>query len=316
MSRNANSRSVSAFFWLLITLAISPLASADDAISVNQVLQENNTYRGFINVWYNQEEDKTYFVINKNLGDFIYQTSLPQGLGSNDIGLDRGQLGETRLTHFKRAGDSIMLVQKNTEYQALSNNTREVDAMAESFANAILWRLPLLDHDESYWLVDASDFLVQDTHDIADRLKSRKQGSFRLDKSKSAVSGDSYKSFPDNTELQVWLTFTGSEPGKYVRQAAIDPKNISLTVRHSFVRLPDAGYEPLAFHPKSGYFSYSYQDYAQPINAKLTQQLIPRHRLAKVEPSAKRSKAQKPIVYYIDSGVPEPVRSALIEGAM
>lgn len=316
MSRHANSRYLKAMLWLLVTLVTSPFASADDAITVNQVLQESNTHRGFINVWYNQNKDKTYFVIDKNLGDFIYQTSLPQGLGSNDIGLDRGQLGETRLSYFKRAGGSIMLVQKNTEYQALSDNKREVDAMAESFANAILWRLPLVDQDESYWLVDASDFLVQDTHDIADRLKSRKQGSFRLDKSKSAVSGDSYKSFPDNTELQVWLTFTGSEPGKFVRQAAIDPKNVSLTVRHSFVRLPDDNYEPLAFHPKSGYFSYSYQDYAQPINAKLTQQLIPRHRLAKVDPSAPRSKAKKPIVYYIDSGVPEPVRSALIEGAM
>ncbi len=305
-----------ALYPLLFLLCLPATAMADkETLSLESVLSEPGLKQGFVHVWYQAEKDKSYLVVPKDIGDFIYQTSLPHGLGSNDVGLDRGQLGSTRLVSFQPAGNSVLMVQHNTDYRALSDNPMEIKAIADSFANAILWRFPLKDQNDNYWLLDASEFLLQDTHDVVDRLKARKQGSFKLDKSRSAVAGEYFKSFPNNTELEAWLTFVGSEPGRFVRQVAIDPKNVSLRIRHSLVKLPEPGYEPLKYHPKSGYFAYSFADYAQPVNQPITQQYIPRHRLEKKDPEAEMSEAVEPIIYYLDPGVPEPVRSALLEGA-
>ncbi|BDX05685.1 zinc-dependent metalloprotease [Planctobacterium marinum] len=303
------------FYLLTLSLLAAPLQAEEKSKTLSAMTSYSDVKAGFIDVWYEPEEDKTYFRVPRQLGDFIYQTSLSHGLGSNDIGLDRGQLGDTRLVSFLRSGNKLLMQQKNTQYRATSDNPVEKKAIEDSFANAILWQFPLLDSDEEYWLVDASEFLLRDTHEVVDRLKGRKQGSFKLDLSRSSVDADSYKSFPHNTELEARLTFIGNAPGKYVRQVAIDPKNVSLRIRHSFVKLPEPGYEPLQYHSLSGYFDYSFQDYGKPINESLTQQWIPRHRLAKKTPGAEMSEAVEPIVYYLDAGVPEPVRSALLDGA-
>lgn len=300
---------------LLLVFSVYVLASNALADTVAGVKDKSDLLSGYIDLWYDDDNGKTWFVVDKDLGEFIYQTSLSHGLGSNDIGLDRGQLGTTRLVEFQRVGDKVMLLQKNTEYRARSDNPREVKAIEDSFANAIVWQFPLADHNDEQWLLDASDFLLRDTHEVVDRLKSRKQGAFKFDKSRSAAMSDSYRSFPLNTELEARLTFTGREPGQYVRQVAIDPKNVSLKIRHSFVKLPEPGYEPLEYHPNSGYFAYSFQDYGQPIDEPVTVKWIPRHRLKKKNPDADVSEAVKPIVYYLDDGVPEPVRSALLDGA-
>ena len=295
---------------------ITPLATvASENTTIASVKQQENLLNGFIDVQYDEQQGKTYLLVPKHLGEHIYQTSLTHGLGSNDIGLDRGQLGETRLVEFKRVGNKVMLLQKNTNWRADTDNAQEIQAIHDSFANSIVWQFPLVDGDDNSWLLDASDFLLRDTHEVVDRLKGRKQGNFSLDKSRSNVDPQSYRSFPFNTELEAWLTFSGNNPGNFVRQVAIDPKSVSLKIRHSFVRLPEAGYEPLPYHPKSGYFAYTYQDYAKPINEPLRVQLIPRHRLAKKNPEKTVSEAVKPIVYYLDAGVPEPVRSALLDGA-
>lgn len=302
---------------LFIFMGFSSLSQADEQgpVTIDAITASESLKKGYIDVWYEQETGKTWLLVNKNLGEFIYQTSLSHGLGSNDIGLDRGQLGQTRLVELQRVGDKVMLLQKNTAYRAMTDNASEVKAITDSFANAIVWQFPLKEHNDDLWLLDASDFLLRDTHEVVDRLKGRKQGSYRFDKSRSAVVPESYKSFPLNTELEARLTFLGSQPGEYVRQVAIDPKNVSLKIRHSFVKLPEPGYEPLEYHPKSGYFAYSFQDYGKPINEPLSVKWIPRHRLSKKDPNAEVSEAVKPIVYYLDAGVPEPVRSALLDGA-
>jgi hypothetical protein len=47
----------------------------------------------------------------------------------------------------------------------------------------------------------------------------------------------------------------------------------------------------------------------------MQQQFIRRHRLEKKDPSAAVSEPVRPIVYYVDRGTPEPIRSALVDGA-
>jgi len=299
---------------LLIVLCYS-FATFADAAKLEQLSSSYKLNKGFISHIFDNENGKLYLKIDDINSEFIYQSSLPQGLGSNDIGLDRGQLSEIRLVEFQKVGNKLLLIQKNTRYRAISDNEKESQSVEQAFANAILWSFPIVDSAKDWVLVDASNFILQDSHGVARKLKQRKQGNFKLDKSRSAIFLPRTKSFPDNTELEASITFSSDNPGKYVQQAAIDPYIVSLRMHHSFIRLPEQGYQPRKFHPQSGYWSFEYDDYAQPINMPTTQRLIGRHRLEKKHPLAAVSEAIEPIIYYLDNGVPEPVRTALITGA-
>ena len=273
--------------------------------------------KGFVGVIHDKKSDKLYLKIDNLNQEFIYQTSLPGGLGSNDIGLDRGQLSDTRLVTFERRGNKVFLKQKPTRYRAITKNKKEAEAVAEAFASSILWGFSVVDSDDSWVLVDASDFILQDIHGVGERLQRTKQGTgYKVDKSRSAIHMPRTTSFPDNTEIESTITLLGTKPGNYLKQVAPEPQAISLKMHHSFVRLPKRGYKKRVFHPKSGFWSVDYRDYAQPINESVEQKFIGRHRLQKRNPKAKVSKAVEPIVYYLDPGVPEPVKSALIDGAM
>ena len=306
------------FLVIIFCLVSTVTSSVVDASNKTTLKSLNSKYpmnKGFIGHLFDDDKGKLYLRIDNIDNEFIYQTSLPQGLGSNDIGLDRGQLGDTRLVEFNRVGNKVLLVQKNTRYRAVSDNKNEAESVKQAFASSILWSFPVIDAKEQWVLVDASDFILQDSHGVARKLAARKQGSFKLDKSRSAIFLPRTKSFPDNTELEASITFTSDKPGQFVQQAAANPNVVSLRMHHSFVRLPKAGYKPRKFHPKSGYWSFEYQDYAQPINKPITQRFIGRHRLEKIKPNAPISEAVEPIIYYLDPGAPEPVKTALLTGA-
>lgn len=302
---------------LVLLLTFSHAAHAEDSsVSLAQLQSSSPLDDGFVGIINDEKTGKTYLKISNLDQDFIYQTSLPSGLGSNDIGLDRGQLGDTRLARFERAGNKLFLKQPPSNFRALTDNPLEALAIDEAFASSILWGFEITDSGPGWVLVDASDFVLQDIHGVARRLESRKQGKgYKVDKSRSAIDLKYTKAFPDNSELQATITLVGTEPGNFVRDTVPSPHAITLKMHHSFIRLPDAGYQPRAFHAKSGYWAVQYQDYAQPINQSITQRFIGRHRLQKKDPTAAKSEAVKPIIYYLDPGVPEPVRSALIDGA-
>jgi len=284
-------------------------------VTLKELTKNNRLHQGFVDLLFDQGAGKLYLKVNHFNQDFIYQTSLPQGLGSNDVGLDRGQLSDVRLVTFRRVGNRLLLEQKNTRYRANSMNRAEVRAVEEAFASAILWSFPIVETHKQWVLVDATDFALQDIHGVVRKLAARKQGTFKLDKNRSAIYLPRTKAFPHNTEIEASVTFTSDKPGKFVKQAAIDPHVISLRMHHSFIRLPEPGYFPRAFHPQSGFWAFSYVDYAAPLGEPLVKRFISRHRLAKKNPRAKLSEPIKPIVYYVDRGAPEPIRSALIEGA-
>jgi len=299
----------------ILFLFMSVTAYAADPVSLKSLSKKHQLNKGFVSHLFDEDKGKLYLKIDNLNSEFIYQSSLPQGLGSNDIGLDRGQLSDVRLVEFQKVGNKLLLVQKNTKYRAISENKKESQSVEQAFASSILWSFPVVESNKKWTLVDASDFILQDSHGVTRKLAQRKQGSFKLDKSRSAIYLPRTKSFPDNTELEASITFTGNKPGQYVQQAAINPNIVSLRMHHSFIRLPKDGYKPRKFHPQSGYWSFQYQDYAQPINQPITQRFIARHRLEKKDPLAEKSEAVEPIIYYLDPGAPEPIKTALITGA-
>ncbi len=293
----------------ILTLFISGLVQAQDLD-----LSKFSKNEGFINFYLDDEKGKIYLEIDELEKEFLYVSSLTAGIGSNDIGLDRGQLGDTRIVEFRKTGNKVFLVHKNYDYRAYSDNPAEVQSIKDAFAESILWGFEVAEEDGGKLIVDATNFYMQDAHGVADRLSSSRQGTFKTDASRSALYLPMTKNFPENTEVEATITLTGKATGVYLRSVTPSPDAVTVRQRHSFIQLPDDEYNPREFDPRAGYGSISYMDFTTPISEPIVKRYIARHRLEKKDPGAALSEAVEPIVYYLDRGTPEPVKSALIEG--
>ena len=283
-----------------------------------QFFKENKNvskYEGYINFYYDESTDKVYLEIDKLNHEFLYVRSLSEGLGSNDIGLDRGQLGNEAVVKFHKAGNKILLIQPNQTYRAITDNAAERESIEQAFAKSVLHGFVIEKEEKGRYLVDATPFFMRDAHGVANRLEQNKQGSYKLDKTKSAFSLERTKAFPKNVEFDIMLTFNGKPKGYNIRSVAPDASSITVHQHHSFVELPDNKYKPRMYDPRSGSYPMAYLDYATPVNQSITKRFIYRHRLEKKDPTAEKSEAKEPIIYYLDTGTPEPVRSALLDGA-
>ncbi len=274
---------------------------------------------GYVDLSYDESTGKLMAHIDTEFigEEFLYVNSLSAGIGSNDIGLDRGQLGDERVVKFVKTGNKLMLLQPNLDYRAVSDNELERRSVEEAFAKSILWGFEI-DNDASEdgtLVIDLTDFLLRDAHGVSQQLKRSKQGSYKLDKGRSAIWMERTKAFPENTEMDAILTFSGQAEGGWIRSVTPSSDAVTVHQHHSFIKLPDDQYEPRIFHPYSGYFPMSYYDYAVPIEESLERRYIYRHRLEKKNPRAAVSEAVEPIIYYMDPGCPDPVKTALMEGA-
>jgi hypothetical protein len=283
--------------------------------SVSEFTEGMEKKEGFVTFYYSADKDKTYLAVSELNTPFLFQSSLPQGVGSNDIGLDRGQLGQTRLVKFERYGNKILLKQLNTQYRASSTNLAEQASIDEAFADSVIAGFIVSAESDGVVLVDYTPFLLSDIHGIARRLSGRKEGNYKVDASRSGVFLPRSKAFPDNTELEAIVTYAGNPTGKYLAQVTPDANSVSVHLHHSLVRLPDDNFEKRPFHPFSGLNHLSFQDYSVPISDSMRTSITRRHRLHKKDPSAPISDPVEPIVYYLDPGIPEPIMSALKDGA-
>lgn len=288
-------------------------APAPDSIAT--ITGQAVRYDGYFTYWWEAKTGKIWIEINQLEKEFLYINSLPAGIGSNDIGLDRGQIGNTRVVKFIRSGHKILLVQPNLQYRAQSKFLPERRSVEEAFAQSVLWGTAITATHKGRILVDFTPFLMHDAHDVAGTLARTNQGTFSVDAARSAIFPERTKNFPKNSEWETILTFAGKPTGEYVRQVTPTPSSVTVRQHHSFVELPDDDYQPRRFDPGSGYFQDSWYDYASPFTAPIQQRYITRHRLKKKDPTAAVSDPVEPIVYYLDPGVPEPVRSALLDGA-
>ncbi|MBT8401851.1 MAG: DUF5117 domain-containing protein, partial [Rhodothermia bacterium] len=299
----------------LVWSLFAPSVFGQEVPDLAEKTQGLDARTGLFTVYWDNAGGRIWLEIREFDSDFLYMESLPYGLGSNDIGLDRGQLGDRFIVRFERYGPRVLLVAPNMKYRTLGAPRAEARSVREAFADGVVWAFEVAAESEGGVLVDATDFVVRDAHGVVAQLKSAGQGAFIFDRDRSTPVPDMLKSFPDNTELEARLTFTSDDPGNFVRDVAALPSSFSVRVRHSLIRLPDPGFQPRVFHPRAGYFGPRFEDYSKPIGEDLTVRYIARHRLEKRNPEAAVSEPVDPIVYYLDPGTPEPVRSALLDGA-
>lgn len=302
---------------LLLSFSANPARAQEKPSSptIAEKTAGSQKLAGYFNLYWDAKQGKLWLEIDKWGTEFLYQSGLSAGVGSNDIGLDRGQLGATRIVRFDRSGPKILLVQANLDYRAVSNDADERRAAHDSFAESALWGFTVAAEEKDHVLVDATEFFLRDAHGVPVALRRTKQGAYHLDGSRCSLYLPNTKNFPLNTEVEATLTFTGDDPGKWVRDVTPSPESITVREHHSFVQLPPPGYKPRVYDPRSSFFGISYMDYATPISEPIVKRFIARHRLEKKDPKAAMSEPVQPIVYYLDRGAPEPIRSALLEGA-
>jgi len=271
---------------------------------------------GFFTCYWDAREGKLWLEIDKWNTPFLYYESLPNGVGSNDVGLDRGQPGKTNVVHFERSGPRILMVAENERYRAITDDLAQQTAVQQAFAQSVLWGFESAAEDEEAKtvLVDATPFFLSDAHEVASRLATLKQGTYHVDSSRSAIYLPRTKNFPENTEVESTLTFVGENPGHWVEQVTPDPRAITVHEHFSFIQAPPAGFHERAYDPRSSFFGISYMDFATPVDRPIVKRYIAHHRLAKKDAATAISEPVKPIVYYIDRAIPEPIRSAVLEG--
>ncbi len=301
------------------SLLVAGLAGAQDAPpaipSIADKTSGMTAIDGFVPLHWDERTGKIYAELGPMEEEFLYQVSAGSGLGSNPVGLDRGQLSMTAVLRPMRIGPRVLLMEPNYRFRAISDNPDEVRAVRDAFAPSVHWGFQVEAETGDRVLVDMTDFFLRDTHGAIARLARARQGTYRLDRDRSAFYLENTKGFPDNTEVETLLTFTSDNPGPLVQATAASGEAVTLRQHHSLVRLPGPGFEMRIADPRIGVNGPQYMDYATAIDEPMTVRLTARHRLEKRDPSAERSEVVEPIVYYLDRGAPEPIRSALLEGA-
>jgi hypothetical protein len=303
------------FFCLFLLFSLSTVFLCAQLPGINQKTDGMTKYPGYFPFYWDDDTGKVWLEIDKFDTEFLYVSSLPEGLGSNDLGLDGRQLGDTHIVTFHRIGPQVLMIQPNYSFRALSSDPNEKRAVEAAFAKSVVWGFKVEAETGERMLVDATPFFMQDAHGVARRLQQANQGNFRVDLMRSAIHLPWTKNFPSNTEVDAIITLTSQNPGMMLRQVVPDPGAVTVRQHHSFIQLPDDNYNPRIYDPRSNFGSMDYLDFSAPIDQPITKRFIPRFRLEKKDPDAEVSDPVKPIVYYVDPGVPEPIRSALIEGA-
>jgi hypothetical protein len=300
---------------LLLATASPAAAAAEQAEpppSISAFTEGDRHLPGFLDLYWSADDGKVRIAVPTGGRDALYVNYLAAGIGSNDIGLDRGQIGNTRFVRFEVRADRVLIVQPNLDYRAGSDNPDERRAVDEAFATSVLAALPVVARDDDRVLADLTELAITDVHGVADRLASTGQGSYQPDTARSAVIGEALAAFPRNTIVESLLTLTGTDTGDYLDSVTPSSEAVSVRIRHEFIAPPPDGFRRRQYHPRSGGFARRYIDYAVPLSAPLEQRMVVRHRL---ERDSSTGRTVEPIVYYVDRGAPEPIRSALLEGA-
>lgn len=248
---------------------------------------------------------------------YIYVGYLGAGLGSNPMGLDRGAGSKQQILAFKRTAGKVIAIAENHDFRATADNVAEQMSVQKAFAQSALWAGDIVaeEPETGRLLVDITSFLLRDTMNVAARLKARDQGSFKMSKELSFVDAGATLVFPRNMEFDATVTFTSDKPGREVIGTTPVASNVTLVAHTSFVALPEDGYKTRLFDERAAQLTASYVDMSSPLGGGVVTRLAARFRLEKTDPSAVKSRVKNPIVFYVDNAAPEPIRSALVEGA-
>jgi hypothetical protein len=270
---------------------------------------------GFVPLYLDGKQGRLYAELPRESTRALFWVSLASGFGSNPVGLDRGASGDDQVVRFERSGDRVLMVFENTRFRTSLENAAHRRSVEESFPSSTVASLPVVAEEGNRLLVDLTDVAYRDWNDVSGTLTRLNQGTYAVARDRSAIDRAHTRGFPTNSEIDVALTFiTAGRPGPIMGRIAPDGRAFTLRQHISLLPLPDATYRPRELDPRVGFSGVTFKDYGQPIQRPLEQRWISRHRLERTNPSDPRSPIRNPIVYYVDAGIPEPVRQATLDG--
>ncbi len=306
--------------FLVLAVGFTGPALAQDEDSFDSLTTDAELREGVFDLYVDEDEGSIHAAFPASddtvLARYIYTARLTAGLGSNPVGLDRGFGIGGSILRVERVGGRVHFILENHDFRAIGAGEDESLATRQSFAESVIWAEDIAaTSEEGEVLVDLSGFLITDRINVIGQLRGADEGSFSIDSGRSAALVDTALAFPRNVEIDARLTLSTAQPGSEVRSVTPDPRSVSLVQHHSFVALPEPGYEPRLADIRSGGFENDFRNTAAPLDEPMRSGYAVRHRLQRVDPDAATGPVVEPIVFYVDRGAPEPVRTALIEGA-
>src|SRR5271156_6620321 len=162
----------------LTLLAAAFVSAALPAQTISSKTAAMKHIDGYLPLDWDAKAGKLYLEIPHLDTDILYTHSLPYGTGSNDLGLDRGQISRGQLVRFERTGPKVLLVEPNQRFRSTSADPAEVLAVRQSFPESVLFGFKVEAEDPNGTvLVDATDFFLRDAHEVGEALTSTKQGA-------------------------------------------------------------------------------------------------------------------------------------------
>jgi hypothetical protein len=302
---------------VFVTAVVAVVLCGSQALgqpSIREYTEGFEKREGYLPLYWDAEKGRLLMEI-PNLGeDFLYLTSLATGAGVNGLGLDRGMIGDEAVGRFERVGPRALFVLQNPRFRATTDNEDLIRSVEESFPTSTVAAFEIVAEEGGRLLVDATAYFLTDVMNVAGAMRARGEGEYRLDRERSTIYLPRTKAFPINTEVEASLTFASNSPGMRIRQHSPDARAVTMREHHSFVRLPDDGYEPRRFDPRIGVYPFTFFDYSKSFDQDYSTRWLRRHRLIKRDPNEPLGEPVEPIIYYMDRGIPEPYRSAFKEG--
>jgi hypothetical protein len=300
----------------LALMAMNGAAVAAPAKSVTGASASASTTRldGFIPLRWDAAKGRVLMEIPAFDQDILYYVSAATGGGSVELPFDRGIM-DSAVIRFQRVGPKVLVTEINQEYRSLSGDAAHAQGVADSFPTSVLAALPVESDAGGQVVVDATALFMRDAANIEATLKRSNQGSYKFDVGRSSFYPDRIKAFPENSEVETIATFTGDAPGALIRNTTPDPRAITMRIHHSFLRAP-TGYTPRVGDPRIGVSTLKFHDYSKPVSEGPETEWITRWRLEKKDPSAAMSEPVKPITFYFDPAIPDPIRHAMKAGLL
>lgn len=314
---------------VLLLLACPAMTAAADEAKIAEKTKGLQKVSGYLPLYWDASKDQLLMEIPYFDKEILYQVSLRSGVGVNDMNLDRGELGDTRVIVFRRLGTKVLMEAPNYRHRAVTDDAMERRSVEDSFARSVIGGFTVEAAEGDRVLVDATKFFLRDAYSLGGtatteylaKKAAAKPPRYTVDGDRSAIDPGRLKGFARNTEVETLLTFATGDPvdsGSPLDEVAPDPRAVTIRQHHSLVELPDlkakGAYAPRRFDPRAGLFFELFADYAAPMTEPLEKRWIRRHHLVKRDPASPESEPVEPIVFYVDRGVPEPIRGALIEG--
>lgn len=269
---------------------------------------------GFLPLVWDQAKGRMLIEVPAFESDILYYVSAASGGGSVELPLDRGIL-DSSVIRFQRVGQRVLVVEVNTGYRATAGSAATSAGVADSFPTSVLASLPVESEAGGKVVVDATALFMRDAAGVEAMLKRANQGTFKFEAGRSAFHLPRTKAFPENTEVEMMATFGGDAPGPLVRNVTPDPRTMTLRIHHSFLKAP-TGYVPRLGDPRIGVSELHFRDYSKDFTEPTETAWVTRWRLEKKNPSAAMSEPVKPITFYFDPAIPDPVRTAMKQGTL